>query len=82
MSGHVVETHTKQIKRGQFQDTLNMLKIYLSTQFKQDVNYFTPLFSQFREPAVKKSPDPVKTEVKDEDRNITKITSTFDKMVF
>ena len=42
----------------------------------------TSLFSQLRDLAVIKSPDPVETKVQDDKGKITRTTSTFDEIVF
>ena len=59
MNGHVFQTHTAQNKRGQFQDTLNMLKVYASNDFKEDTSYLTPMFTQLKVPEAPKPADPI-----------------------
>ena len=38
MSGHVFQTYAELNKRGQFQNMLNMLKVYASNAFKEDTD--------------------------------------------
>ena len=45
MNGHVFQVHGEQIKRGQFQDTLDMLRVYASKCMKKDINILNPLFT-------------------------------------
>ena len=71
MNGPVFETHREKIKRGRFQDTLNIIKKYSSTNFKQDIIYLTPSFLHLKELEVPKPPDPVETKVKDDKGNDT-----------
>ena len=52
MGGHVFQTHSEQRKRGQFQDTMDALKIYLSTIYKSDIKYLNPLFNKPEQPDV------------------------------
>ena len=44
MNGHVFKIHAEKPPKGQFQDTLDTLKIYSSTIHQQDINSLTSLF--------------------------------------
>lgn len=76
MNGHVFQVHAEQKKRGQFQDTLDMLKIYASTAFKKDITSLNILFSELKEPRIPEPEEPkavvIKTEDGKEIRGITK----------
>ena len=55
-------------KQRQSQDVLNMLKVYESTTFKENMIYLTPIFTQLKESEVPKPTDPVEIEIKDDNR--------------
>ena len=44
MLGHVFQVNGEQRKRGQFKETVDMLKIYASENFKMDVRSMESLF--------------------------------------
>lgn len=52
MNGNVFQTHSEQRKRGQYQDTMNALKVYSSTIYKKDIKYLNPLFNRLEQPDV------------------------------
>ena len=72
MNGNVFQTHSEQRKRGQFQDTMDALKVYSSTIYKKDIRYLNPLFNRLQQPDV---PQPEQkftmSEVKDKDGVVT-----------
>jgi hypothetical protein len=80
MNGHVFQVHAEQTKRGQFQETLDMLKIYASTAYKKDITALNPLFSKLTEPRVPEPEEPkeviIKTEGGKEICGITKFSET------
>ena len=82
MSGHVFQTHMEQSKRGQFQDTLNMLIYYVLTAFKEDIRYLALLFSQLKDLEVQKPVDPVETEIEDDKGKGVLVVNKFEEMVF
>ena len=57
MLGHVFQVHSEQRTRGQFQDTLDQLRIYASTNYKKEVKYMRKLFTDIETPIV---PRPVR----------------------
>ena len=54
MLGHVFQVHSEQRTRGQFQDTLDQLKIYASTNYKKEVKHMRKLFTDIETPNVTK----------------------------
>ena len=52
MNGHVFQVHREQSERGQFQDTLDMLRVYASKCMKKDINTLNPLFTELIEPVI------------------------------
>ena len=65
MNGHVFQVHGEQRKRGQFQDTLDMLRVYASKCMKKDINTLNPLFTDLKEPMIKIPVEPEGNIVKD-----------------
>ena len=53
MNGHVFQVHGEQSKKGHFQDTLDMLRVYASKYMKRDINTLNPLFTELIEPVIK-----------------------------
>ena len=66
MNGNVFQTHSEQRKRGQFQDTMDALKVYSSTIYKKDIRYLNPLFNRLEQPDV---PEPEQKFTTTEDIN-------------
>jgi len=63
MNGNTFGTHAERRKPGQFQDTVDALKILAATEYKKDIMYLEPLFKKLEEPMV---PLPVKPEAETE----------------
>ena len=59
MIGHVFQVHSEQRKRGQFQDTLDQLKICASTNYKKEIKHMRKLFMEIEAPQISK-PKPQK----------------------
>ena len=55
MNGQV---HGEQSKKGKFQDTLDMLRVYASKCMKKDINTLNLLFTELIEPVIKISVEP------------------------
>ena len=53
MNGHVLQVHGEERKRGQFQDTLDMLRVYASKCMKKEINTINPLFTELLETVIK-----------------------------
>ena len=45
MNGNVFEIHSEQRKKGQFQESMDALKVYASTTYKKDIQFLTPMFT-------------------------------------
>ena len=58
MLGHVFQVSSEQRKRGQFQDTLDQLKIYASTNYKKEIKHMRRLFMDIESPQIKKPKPP------------------------
>jgi hypothetical protein len=82
MGGHVFQIHSEQTKRGQFQDTLDALKVYSSTTFRKEITSLNKLFTQLKTPEVVKPKDPPLSKVKNEDGTFTNKVSRFDETVY
>ena len=63
MNGQVFQLQLEQKKKGQFQETLDQLQIYASSNYKKDIKHLKILFTELRQPAI------VKPEARD---NMTK----------
>ena len=82
MNGNVFQTHAEQKKRGQFQDTMDALKVYSSTTFRKDINHLTKLFTELKKPEVPRPPDPVTTEQTDDTGKTKQVITQFSQTVF
>ena len=69
MNGHVFQTHAEQAKRGQFNATLDSLRVYSSTFFKTEIRYLGPLFRDLKTPSVPKPKNPKPPTLIDKDSN-------------
>ena len=58
MNGHVFQIHAERNNKSQFEDTMESLRIYASSAFKNDIEYLTPLFTDLKEPQVTEPEDP------------------------
>ena len=58
MLGHVFQVHSEQRTRGQFQDTMDQLKIYASTNYKKEIKHMRKLFTDIDTPQVSKPKPP------------------------
>ena len=58
MLGHVFQVHSEQRTRGQFQDTMDQLKIYASTNYKKEIKHMRKLFTDIETPQVNKPKSP------------------------
>ena len=58
MLGHVFQVHSEQRNRGQFQDTLDQLKIYVSTNYKKEIKHMRKLFTDLQTPQINKPKPP------------------------
>ena len=82
MNGHIFETHSGQSNRGQFQDSLDTLKFYAFTKFKQDISLLSPLFSQLKVKTVHKPGEPAELfEIDEGGKLIEDISNQFVKTV-
>ena len=82
MNGNVFQTHAEQKKRGQFQDTMDALKVYSSTTFRKDINHLTKLFTELKKPEVPRPPDPVTIEQVDDTGKKKQVITQFSQTVF
>ena len=82
MNSNVFQTHAEQKKRGQFQDTMDALKVYSSTTFRKDINHLTKLFTELKTPEVPKPPDPVMIEQTDDTGKTKTVITQFSQTVF
>ena len=58
MNGHVFQVHGEKRRKEQFQDTLDMLRLYPSKCMKKDINTLNTLFTELLEPVIKISVEP------------------------
>ena len=63
MNGAVFEIHAEQPPKGQFQDTLDVLKIYSSTMHKLDIDSLNVLFIDITEPTIVTPTEPIAQEI-------------------
>ena len=91
MNGHVFQIHSEQKKKGQFQDTIDALKVYASLKYyTRDIKFITPLFRDLEEPFVPEPEEPIAVAQKDakganiksKDGQTVQTVSKFADMVF
>ena len=70
-NSNVFQLATERKKKDQFDDTLEALKIYVSTKFSEDIVHLDPLFQKLRKPNIKEPIKPESSKVKNEDGTIT-----------
>ena len=76
MNGNVFQTHSEQRKRGQFQDTMDALKVYASTVYKKDIRYLNPLFNRLERPEVKEPVQDFTTTESTDGKGVITVTQT------
>ena len=77
MNGHVFQTHAERKDKSQFEDTMEALRIYASSAYKNDIESMTILFTELKNPIVIKPDDPEETISTDADGKETKVVSRF-----
>ena len=78
LNGHVFQVHAESPKRGQFQDTLDALKIYTSTIYIKDIQNLTTLFTDLVPPVIREPKEPKEKETIDNDGN--KVTTAITRL--
>ena len=58
MLGHVFQVRSEQRKKGQFQDTLDQLKVYASANYKKEIKHMRKLFIEIQTPQIRKPKPP------------------------
>ena len=81
MNGNVFQLHSDR-KKSQFTDTMEALRVYLSTAYKSDIKYLNSLFTELKEPSVDVPADPVTIKSIDEDGKVVNTTSRFEEMKY
>ena len=82
MAGHVFQVHAEQRHKGQFQDSLDQLRLYASMYHKKDIKALKPLFSSLTKPKIQRptSPTPKIITVKSENGKDGVKTTTIDEI--
>ena len=70
MNGHVFQTHTKARKLGQFNKSLEALKILAAMEYKNDIKYLDTLFRNLEKPSIPIPVLPVAEVVKNQDGEV------------
>ena len=58
LNGHVFQIHSEQIKRNQFNDTMDALKTFASQKYVKHIDYIMPLFVDFSAPSIPRPVQP------------------------
>ena len=82
MGSNVFQIHSEQKTRGQFQDTLEALKVYSSTTFRKEITSLTRLFTELKAPELDIPKEPVGTKIKNESGKYIIEISRFDETVY
>ena len=75
MNGQVVQLQIEQLRKGQFQETLEQLHIYSSSVYKKDIKYLKILFTELKQPTI------VKPEIQDKARATAGEQTVFEEEV-
>ena len=74
MQGNVFQLHTERKKRGQFQDTIDAMKVLSSTEYKTEVYYMEPLFRALDTPNISYPVKSQPVKVEQQDGSVTEET--------
>ena len=82
MNGHVFQLHAERKNKAQFTDTMEALRIYASTAYKNDIESLTVLFMELEEPTVAEPQGPEETVTFDDDGVSTTSVSKFQETIY
>ena len=81
MNGNVFQLHSDR-KKSQFTDTMEALRVYLSTAYKSDIKYLNSLITELKESSVDIPADPVTIKSIDGDGKVVYTTLRFEEMKY
>ena len=82
MNGHIFQLHAERKNKAQFTDTMEALRIYASTTYKNDIESLTILFMDLGEPTVAEPREPETEFVFSEDGTSTTTVSKFQETIY
>ena len=82
MNGHVFQTHAERKDKSQFEDTMEALRIYASSAYKNDIESMNILFTELKTPTVIKPEDPEETITIGTDGKETKTVSRLEETIY
>ena len=82
MNGHVFQLHAERKNKAQFSDSMEALRIYSSTAYKNDIESLNILFTDLEKPRVAEPKEPEKTKVTYSKRKVTEETSKFEDAIY
>ena len=82
MNGHVFQTHAERKDKSQFEDTMEALRIYASSAYKNDIESMNILFTELKNPTVIKPEDPEETITTDADGKETRAVSRLEETIY
>ena len=59
LNGNVFQIHSERTNKSQFMDTIEALRVYSSSAYKNDIEALTILFTKLEAPTVSKPDDPI-----------------------
>ena len=82
MNGNVFQIHSERKNKSQFTETIEALRVYSSTEYKNDIESLTILFAELKTPGVVKPDDPEETITVNDDGTTTTTISKFEEMTY
>ena len=90
MNGHVFQLHAERFNRPQFEDTMEALRIYSSTIYKNDIESLNKVFTELTPASVEEPPGPKETPKLDETGKVVvdkagkpvTVVSTFEETIY
>jgi len=83
MNGHVIQVRNEQTRNGEFQDSVDQLRLYSSINHKQEIRVLKSLFDDLEGPKLPEPEEPVDQKIKREDgTETTKKPSKFQETIY
>ena len=76
------QLHTERENKSQFGDTMEALRVYASMAYKRDVKLLNILFSELKEPSMKKPSEPEETMKIDKGKKIVTFIPKFEELAY
>ena len=81
LNGNVFQVHSERTSMSQFMETMEALRVYSSSAYKNDIESLTELFTNLKTPTVNQPEDPIETTDTVEGKTV-KSVSKFEEMKY